>query len=87
MKYIFSLIVGLGLISTLSAQNLNKTIDIGSANSISITSDYPSVEIHTAEGSEVVVEGYVLGNGMPLDDVVEVKWNSSNSSLTFETDI
>lgn len=87
MKFIITLILGLGALGAMNAQNLNKTIDIGTSKSIAITSDYPSVEIHTSDGSDLVIEGYVLGNGMPLNDVVEVVWNSANSSLDFRTDI
>ncbi len=87
MKYLFNLLMVVSLSGSLTAQNLNKTIDVGSATMINISSDYPSIEIHTGEGTDLIVEGYILANGLPLDDVVDIKWNKATSSLSFVTDI
>jgi len=87
MKYILVLLAVVIVFGQSFGQNLNKSIDVRSAKLISITSDYPSVEVHTTEGNEVIIEGHIYGNGIPLDDVVSVNWNSSTAQLSFVTDI
>ena len=48
---------------------------------IKIKSDYPSIQIESSKSAQLQVESNVTLNGVPIDDVLEIEWDSKSQTL------
>ena len=79
MKYLFQLLIAL---ITFSGYSQNGTTSYNlKGDKVKIKADYPSIKIMSSSSDSLELETAVTLNGVKLDDILEVDWDSGSQTL------